>query len=667
MFTYTYAIILLNTDLYNKTLQKHMTLEDYIKNCAKINDNENLPEEVLRKDYFDIASNEIKCARDLAKTENFNYFVWEQYVKYKDVYKQNFQDLINDFDIQQDPEHYGDIILTQMTKNIEEMISQVTNLDDLTEFLNQVLQVCVKNDKFENAKQILTQMLKVLQDKDPQPLKVFTCFFIADNLLPYMVDFNDVILLIRNTILMRHKQQTDSVSQNCRQILIKLYTNNKFIKKEMGSNQGIISLFQKFLQQEDAEESDEEMLSGVESQGSKYPAILINIINQTRYLEKERLSVFLELLIQQINVNDLEFHYIIFAQIIFIAVEILRVNTDRLLSFWPVVVSILNQDYNDKIKKKGIQKLVESFCNFITLKLTVEFFHLGDKLDQYNVQFDRGLKYLQTQSLEIQVEYKIAKSLIFRIYFNYQNPFQEHQNQKNLDQNDAKIILNLYQDILERIQMYDNEQSLVICLKLQSDFLNNIFKQKQLCKVDKMPDFIATNLIQIIKSYEKFIHEQNNDFLIELLSLAITLQNDYIPKIVQIMIQVTLNINYQQLNEQGFSQLYQKVVSKMYFILQTKNEQIITSYTQLLLKVYFNWITKERFNLDTWLEFFNKIGAIIHYTKINKLQQMYENITLTVQSSYNNPHFQELIKEQQNYQKITESTIAASKHHQFEL
>ena len=77
MFTYTYAIILLNTDLYNKTLQKHMTLEDYIKNCAKINDNENLPEEVLRKDYFDIASNEIKCARDLAKTENFNYFVWE--------------------------------------------------------------------------------------------------------------------------------------------------------------------------------------------------------------------------------------------------------------------------------------------------------------------------------------------------------------------------------------------------------------------------------------------------------------------------------------------------------------------------------------------------------------------------------------------------------------
>lgn len=64
-----------------------MTLEDYIKNCAKINDNENLPDEVLKKDYFDIASNEIKCARDLAKTENFNYFVWEQYVKYKDVYK----------------------------------------------------------------------------------------------------------------------------------------------------------------------------------------------------------------------------------------------------------------------------------------------------------------------------------------------------------------------------------------------------------------------------------------------------------------------------------------------------------------------------------------------------------------------------------------------------
>ena len=37
IYTFTYALILLNTDLYNKTVIKRMTLEDFIKQCQKIN------------------------------------------------------------------------------------------------------------------------------------------------------------------------------------------------------------------------------------------------------------------------------------------------------------------------------------------------------------------------------------------------------------------------------------------------------------------------------------------------------------------------------------------------------------------------------------------------------------------------------------------------------
>lgn len=44
IYTFTYALILLNTDLYNKTVIKRMSIEDFIKQCQKINQGENLPD-----------------------------------------------------------------------------------------------------------------------------------------------------------------------------------------------------------------------------------------------------------------------------------------------------------------------------------------------------------------------------------------------------------------------------------------------------------------------------------------------------------------------------------------------------------------------------------------------------------------------------------------------
>lgn len=49
-----------------------MSPEDFIRNCYKINDGENLPEELLRQDYNSISKEEIKCTRDFATTEHLS-------------------------------------------------------------------------------------------------------------------------------------------------------------------------------------------------------------------------------------------------------------------------------------------------------------------------------------------------------------------------------------------------------------------------------------------------------------------------------------------------------------------------------------------------------------------------------------------------------------------
>lgn len=63
--------------------------------------------------------------------------------------------------------------------------------------------------------------------------------------------------LIANTSRFRHVMSTDEVSRDCRKILIKIKTNEKFNKKNLGSNRGIINLFSSFLVEEDLSDDDQ--------------------------------------------------------------------------------------------------------------------------------------------------------------------------------------------------------------------------------------------------------------------------------------------------------------------------------------------------------------------------------------------------------------------------
>lgn len=54
-----YSVILLNTDAHNPHIKRRMTKADFVKNNRGINDNGDLPEDLLSQVYDDIISNEI--------------------------------------------------------------------------------------------------------------------------------------------------------------------------------------------------------------------------------------------------------------------------------------------------------------------------------------------------------------------------------------------------------------------------------------------------------------------------------------------------------------------------------------------------------------------------------------------------------------------------------
>lgn len=81
-----------------------------------------------------------------------------------------------------------------------------------------------------------------------------------------------------------------------------------------------------------------------------------------------------------------------------------------------------------------------------------------------------------------------------------------------------------------------------------------------------------------MSNYERFIHEQDNNFLSELATLASSLQQEHLVKVIQILMQVVLNYNYDGLSEKDFLYLFNRFTAKQKDVLQTNNEQVIINY-----------------------------------------------------------------------------------------
>jgi hypothetical protein len=85
-------------------------------------------------------------------------------------------------------------------------------------------------------------------------------------------------------------------------ILRKIRANNKFIKKNIGSNNGIFSLLQKFLKEEEENDdaSDDDFLKDSKDfeiinskKGIRSPDIMNWIVSQTKFLSLQSLNGFL--------------------------------------------------------------------------------------------------------------------------------------------------------------------------------------------------------------------------------------------------------------------------------------------------------------------------------------------------------------------------------------
>jgi brefeldin A-inhibited guanine nucleotide-exchange protein len=69
VYVLAYSTVLLNTDQYNPQVKKRMTKEDFIKNNRGINDNGDLPPELLNSIYDEIASKEIRMKDEIEAIE----------------------------------------------------------------------------------------------------------------------------------------------------------------------------------------------------------------------------------------------------------------------------------------------------------------------------------------------------------------------------------------------------------------------------------------------------------------------------------------------------------------------------------------------------------------------------------------------------------------------
>ena len=64
-YVLSYSVILLNTDAHNPQIKKRMTKEEFYRNNRGINDNADLPQDLLSDIYDEITTNEIRMKGEL--------------------------------------------------------------------------------------------------------------------------------------------------------------------------------------------------------------------------------------------------------------------------------------------------------------------------------------------------------------------------------------------------------------------------------------------------------------------------------------------------------------------------------------------------------------------------------------------------------------------------
>jgi Sec7-like guanine-nucleotide exchange factor len=67
----SFSLIMLNTDAHNPNVKTKMSLKDFLRNNRGINNQKDLPEDFLKKLYYNIVNNEIKMHDEAEERRKF--------------------------------------------------------------------------------------------------------------------------------------------------------------------------------------------------------------------------------------------------------------------------------------------------------------------------------------------------------------------------------------------------------------------------------------------------------------------------------------------------------------------------------------------------------------------------------------------------------------------
>jgi golgi-specific brefeldin A-resistance guanine nucleotide exchange factor 1 len=79
-YVLTFSIIMLNTDLHNPMVKRKMSVEDFVRNNARVTDSDQLPEAFLAKIYERTAQHELRVAPPIIDAHRYSYR-WQEIVE----------------------------------------------------------------------------------------------------------------------------------------------------------------------------------------------------------------------------------------------------------------------------------------------------------------------------------------------------------------------------------------------------------------------------------------------------------------------------------------------------------------------------------------------------------------------------------------------------------
>jgi hypothetical protein len=377
LHTFSYAIIMLHTDIHKPMVVDKMTPEGFIKNVKGVNNGENLPDGFLREIYANLKSNEMKtlASRDLSVEENISHETWMNYLKTIEMYDSKSTKIyskrdkiipvsdIKDADTIICHFCYKNLIL-KIIDNIELFLAN-SSLDpqSIDLLIEKVLKACIHYEMSENLDNFLTSVALMaetsidfdfMKKNDVIYWNMFCTFLVAKKTLIYLNNALPLVTkLLIGTLNFRKFGLEEKIANKYFNIHNKIKDSYKFLSKATNKS-GFFDVLSSFLASKD-DSSDEEM-SDATIKSDKITAqrltiykkfyfdanIFEDMFEQTKFLTEGQINKIFETLVNDSDVLEgLKKNPTILMSLCTLCSEIALRNYDRPQIFWEFISLLL--------------------------------------------------------------------------------------------------------------------------------------------------------------------------------------------------------------------------------------------------------------------------------------------------------------------------------------